>query len=291
MQPRPVQAASVAAIVPLLMAGCLATPTTPAPDSNASNPDTSPAISGLKAEGAQVVRSNDTVTFAWKGKAGPGGRIYFYNLPDKWHHDFSFDVGPTVGYAELNLSFDGRDVDLNGALLWKGMILCAASNRANPDSCSTPLPRNVTKVETWQARVESFHTGTPPRGDIPFAVKVTLHPRRNLTWGSLAGAVDPSIRFQIRPTGYGAWEPSMGVLGDGALFALGYRASDNSYLVLRSRDDGATWQDVTPIGAKLSGSLSYDPFLFVDMRTNRVIVDHDWLGCSWAVWSDDGGET
>jgi hypothetical protein len=80
-------------------------------------------------------------------------------------------------------------------------------------------------------------------------------------------------------------EPSTGVLSDGTIF---FQAFTQTW---RSQDNGVSWQDVTPLTADPTTS---DPMLWVDQDTDRVYADQlliaSYVGCSWASWSDDGGD-
>ena len=88
-------------------------------------------------------------------------------------------------------------------------------------------------------------------------------------------------QYVISDLGHEGAEPTLGVTSSGAVFVV----SDTA--VLRSRDHGATWEDVTPAANWPAWSL--DPYLWVDVDTDRVFVDHLYVGCSYLMWSDDEG--
>jgi hypothetical protein len=79
----------------------------------------------------------------------------------------------------------------------------------------------------------------------------------------------------------GAAEPTIGVTSDGVVF------SDAQTTVVRSKDGGRTWDDVTPPGHVTS----LDPYLYVDKKTNRVYKSDLAGTCQLLSFSDDRGET
>ena len=84
-----------------------------------------------------------------------------------------------------------------------------------------------------------------------------------------------------RTTFTGAAEPTIGVTADGTVF------SDVQTKVVRSRDRGRTWQDVTPPGHVTS----LDPYLYVDKRTSRVYKSDLAGTCQLLSFSDSGGDS
>lgn len=94
-----------------------------------------------------------------------------------------------------------------------------------------------------------------------------------------------------RRTGSIAWEPTIGATPDGTLLVRGY-ARDAQ--VLRTRDQGATWQDVTPrVDEAAFPPLTGDPYLHVDAQTGRAFsLDMSPpLACNTLSVSDDGGDS
>jgi hypothetical protein len=84
-----------------------------------------------------------------------------------------------------------------------------------------------------------------------------------------------------RPPLSGAAEPTIGVTADGVVF------SDLQTKVVRSKDQGRTWEEVTPPGHVTS----LDPYLYVDKGTSRVYKSDLAGTCQLLSWSDDRGET
>ena len=113
-----------------------------------------------------------------------------------------------------------------------------------------------------------------------------------------APASAPAATFDIKPVGRDGGEPSLGVAKDGAIFYTGalvlspeqaLEAKSEAVQVLRSRDSGASW---TPVGDALRDpKVDGDPWLWLDPVTDRVYHAPLDIACSWAEWSDDGGES
>ncbi|MGI8559371.1 MAG: sialidase family protein [Solirubrobacteraceae bacterium] len=107
-----------------------------------------------------------------------------------------------------------------------------------------------------------------------------------------AGAPIASARRYA--TGRTAAEPSLGIAPDGTVYyngdgqsALGLPTS----ILLRSRDQGASWQELDPVIRGVPGdTVTLDPFLYVDPVTGRIF-DSDFVPpCSPVSYSQDGGE-
>jgi hypothetical protein len=87
-------------------------------------------------------------------------------------------------------------------------------------------------------------------------------------------------------TGFGGWEPTLGIDRRGTIFYAARNSNTNPGAV-RSTDDGRTWQPIAPP----SHTISLDPFLWLDTRTGRVF-DSDigaTITCPPVSYSDDGG--
>lgn len=103
-------------------------------------------------------------------------------------------------------------------------------------------------------------------------------------------------------TGFTQFEPTIGVTSDGALFVSNLEGASladpaervTTYSsIVRSTDQGQTWEDITPtIGPVSSPPNSNDPYVYVDEATDRVYnLDMQGLACNYIQWSDDGGES
>jgi hypothetical protein len=90
-------------------------------------------------------------------------------------------------------------------------------------------------------------------------------------------------------TGFGAGEPTLGATKDGTLF---FQALDGPPKVIRSKNGGRKWKDVSPmIGDRHRHPTTLDPFLWVDPDTGRVFTYDFFFGCSEISFSDDQGES
>lgn len=88
------------------------------------------------------------------------------------------------------------------------------------------------------------------------------------------------LGFRVSDTGRAGAEPSLGVDAQGRIF---FQAM---LRILRSDDEAQTWRDVTPATAAPE---SFDPMLWVDRATGRVVTNQLTMACSWSAWSDDAG--
>jgi hypothetical protein len=102
----------------------------------------------------------------------------------------------------------------------------------------------------------------------------------------LAGVTGPD--GLIWRTGYGSWEPTLGVKKDGTVF-FSARNTNVDPGVVRSRDGGRTWEEKTPA----QHEVSLDPFVWVDQATGRVWANdiEASVTCPPLSFSDDDGET
>jgi hypothetical protein len=96
-------------------------------------------------------------------------------------------------------------------------------------------------------------------------------------------------------TGHPSFEPTIGVTSEGDLFMsnVGGQFATGHSSIVRSTDQGGTWEDVTPsIGPASSPPTTFDPYVYVDGDTDRVYnLDMEGLQCNYVQWSDDGGES
>jgi hypothetical protein len=133
--------------------------------------------------------------------------------------------------------------------------------------------------KVYESRNTDGQAGSGPRGFVyrPDGGKVT----------------DPKLLAQapdalLWRTGFGSWEPTLGVRRDGAIF-ISARSSNVAPGYARSLDGGRTWEDKTPP----QHEISLDPYLWVDEATGRVWTNdiEASVTCPPLSYSDDLGET
>jgi hypothetical protein len=103
---------------------------------------------------------------------------------------------------------------------------------------------------------------------------------------------DPPLSVTLSYTGVWGVEPTLGIQQDGTVLTQGaVRRNVDEYdlgqqpVVLRSRDGGSSWSDVSPE----THLATQDPYLHVDPVTDRVFTT-DWNVCTQLSSSDDAGK-
>jgi len=98
-------------------------------------------------------------------------------------------------------------------------------------------------------------------------------------------------------TGFDTFEPTIGVTGSGAIFFTNWNGLGDGTHIIRSRDQGQTWEDVGPfLGGGDGGSgqtqNSNDPYIYVDKFTDRLVkFDMHALAVINVEYSNNEGET
>jgi hypothetical protein len=92
----------------------------------------------------------------------------------------------------------------------------------------------------------------------------------------------PGLRVATVPTLFRGAEPNIGVTAGGNVYVSAYES------ILRSRDQGRTWQEAHRMS--FGAGQTYDPMLWVDVPTGRVTSTHIYPDktCSTLVWAPDG---
>ena len=76
-------------------------------------------------------------------------------------------------------------------------------------------------------------------------------------------------------TGWDTFEPTIGITSSGAIFFTNYNGLGDGTHIIRSRDQGQTWEDVGPFNQidDDSGQTpnSTDPYLYVDKFNDKLI--------------------
>ncbi len=97
-------------------------------------------------------------------------------------------------------------------------------------------------------------------------------------------------------TGYDTFEPTIGVTSSGAIFFTSWNGLGDGTHIIRSRDQGQTWEDVGPFGSidEDSGQTpnSNDPYIYIDKFTDRLVkFDMHALAAMFVEYSDDDGDS
>jgi len=97
-------------------------------------------------------------------------------------------------------------------------------------------------------------------------------------------------------TGYDTFEPTIGITASGAIFFTSWNGLGDGTHIIRSRDQGLTWEDVGPFGTvdEDSGQTpnSNDPYIYVDKFTDRLVkFDMHALASMFVEYSDDDGDS
>lgn len=83
-----------------------------------------------------------------------------------------------------------------------------------------------------------------------------------------------------------SWEPTMGITKSGAIFFNALDFETNAPFIMRSTDEGASWEQVFD-----AHQITADPYMFVDYDTGRVFANDLIPPCHLVSHSDDDGET
>ncbi|MDQ3941079.1 MAG: glycoside hydrolase [Actinomycetota bacterium] len=91
--------------------------------------------------------------------------------------------------------------------------------------------------------------------------------------------------------GLNAVEPTLGQTKNGDIFYTAFQ-SNTRIEVVRSQDEGKSWDVVSPkFGSRNAQLVSFDPYIYVDPRTNRVFTIDLTVACSYLSFSDDQGKS
>ncbi|MDQ3877671.1 MAG: glycoside hydrolase [Actinomycetota bacterium] len=97
-----------------------------------------------------------------------------------------------------------------------------------------------------------------------------------------SGTVAAGPDARLYRTGYGSWEPTMGVTKDGTVY-FDAETADGGAAVVRSEGQGRKWKAVYD-----GHVITADPYLFVDDRTSRIFEDDYVPPCHVLSFSDNG---
>jgi len=96
-------------------------------------------------------------------------------------------------------------------------------------------------------------------------------------------------------TGFDTFEPTIGITGSGAIFFTNWNGLGDGTHIIRSRDQGQTWEDVGPFGMSDDQGQtpnSNDPYIYVDKFNDKLVkFDMHALTMMFVEYSTDDGET
>ena len=96
-------------------------------------------------------------------------------------------------------------------------------------------------------------------------------------------------------TGWDTFEPTLGITSSGAIFFTNYNGLGDGTHIIRSTDQGLSWEDVGPFGMSDDQGQtpnSNDPYLYVDKFNDKLVkFDMHALTAMFVEYSDDDGET
>ena len=146
-------------------------------------------------------------------------------------------------------------------------------------------------VNTWY-----HYPGTPA---MPWAIDATnsaVVAAANITVNLTGDSTPFFANATYYGTGYDTFEPTIGITQSGAIFFTQYNGLGDGTHIIRSRDQGQTWEDVGPFGQvdEDSGQTpnSNDPYLYVDKFTGRLVkFDMHALAAMFVEFSDNDGDT
>lgn len=285
-------------LLPPLLSGCLGGPAT----DRGPGAGTVSDLTHLVAETADTVDLLDggLVAFTWEAVAvGQGTWVPLAGAisPVSDTTEVAFPVDERVGIIETSvMPTDGVQAFL---VDHEDRVQCGLTATADDQGTCTGHIAWGPDVEGgagWRVQLTSVSTSTT---EATATVRVVLHPVEHLhairetAEATLAGALDPAgPGFENLPVAEDGGEPTMGILADGTLFYTSARPAPAAGLygayVMRSTDDGRTWEDITPAG---NGQLTLDPMMHADPWTGRVFTDQLTVACSNIAWSDDKGDS
>jgi hypothetical protein len=238
--------------------------------------------------GAVVNRTADEVIITWQGQLGPSFSYPLLLPPQRTVAgvQLPFTLGPGVGL--LNATLEGTGPLGLAVRDDRGMLLCSADG-APKVSCEEQTPPWLTQRAQWAVLVFG-NTALIPTATQDYHLTLRVRPGPHAQLGDLDAGVQRLGDIAVLDTGRFGGEPTIGVGKSGALFTAALNGTDFTPRILRSKDSGATWEELRPLTNDVA---SLDPFLYLDARTDRLVVSNlrPDLECSFLSWSDDEGAT
>ncbi|MCA1814689.1 MAG: glycoside hydrolase, partial [Halobacteriales archaeon] len=238
--------------------------------------------------GGKLTRTAEGMAIAWSGQLGPSFSYPLLLPPQQTvagvRHPFT--LGPGIG--TINATVAGTGFLSVAVRDDRGLLLCSADGSAGA-SCEEQAPPWLTQRAQWSVLV----FGNPqlaPSASQDYTVTLRLRPGPHAALGDLEAGLARVGDVALLDTAHFGGEPTMGVARSGALFTIALNNTSFAPVVLRSKDQGATWEELRP---PTNDVIGFDPFLYLDARTNRLVVSNlrPDLQCSFLSWSDDEGAT
>jgi hypothetical protein len=170
----------------------------------------------------------------------------------------------------------------------------------SPPGAVSLLSRDVSELDEGERPDIEFEPDTPEQQRIRAGISDGVGQRgvAHADGRVIAGAAAPT--GETRSTGYMAGEPTLGIFKDGTIVYMGIgavvgdpaAAAYGQSAILRSRDEGRTWQELDHLipGSK-EEQTGLDPFLRVDRDTGRMFQLNLTPPCTPVSTSDDQGDT
>ena len=111
---------------------------------------------------------------------------------------------------------------------------------------------------------------------------------RRVDSSALKAKAPDSRLFRV---GHNAVEPTLGQTKNGDIFYTAFQ-TNTRVEILRSQNEGKSWDVVSPkFGTRNAQLLSFDPYVYVDPRTNRVFTIDLTVACAYLSFTDDQGKS
>jgi hypothetical protein len=104
-------------------------------------------------------------------------------------------------------------------------------------------------------------------------------------------SVASNVTGLLRGLDHGVSEPTLAVAPDGTILVAAFSGNPD---ILRTRDGGFSWQEVSPrVAGQRTHPVSFDPMVYVDPGTGRTfdIDQQGAVGCYQVSYSDDLGDS
>lgn len=183
------------------------------------------------------------------------------------------------------------------ALIALCMVLPTLSGCLGSDAPKAEAPSHPFGFESAIAPGVWYHYGGGPEDPVAYdATNESALALGNLSnvWTEMNRPVWSNGTYY--GTGFDTFEPTLGILSDGTIVFTNYAGSGTGTHIIRSQDQGQTWENVGPFNPvyPATGQVpsSNDPYVYVDPWTDRIVkFDMHALTAMFVEYSDDGGDS